>query len=134
MGFYGIKPNRADVLFSNYIREKAGWRCQKCHKLCKIGDQWVASLQASHYWVRNHWNVRYDERNVHALCATCHDRMGEYKRSENGEYDLWIKELLGEDGYKKLKIDANTTSNRDPKLWLLYVKQLIKSSSQKALI
>lgn len=126
MGYYKIKRNRADQLFSDHIRKKAGWRCEKCGKLCRINGIWIASLQASHYWVRNHWNTRYDERNVVALCATCHDRMGEYKRDENGEYDLWMKERLGDKGYKQLKLDANTTAHRDPKLWLLYVKQIIK--------
>lgn len=52
--------------------------------------------------------------------------MGEYRRDENGEYDIWMKERLGEEGYKKLKLDANTTARQDPKLWLLYVKQIIK--------
>lgn len=126
MGYYPVEINRADKLFSDHIRKKAGYRCQKCGKLCRIKGVWIASLQASHYWTRNHWNVRYDERNVIPLCDPCHRRMGEYKRNEDGEYDLWMKERLGEDGYKRLKIDANTTARRDEKIWLLYVKQLIK--------
>lgn len=129
MGHYQIKRNRADIIFSNYIREKAAWKCQRCGKICKVDGVSVASLQASHYWVRNHWNVRYDERNVTPLCATCHDRMGEYQRDENGEYDLWMKDRLGEEVYKQLKLDANTTAHRDAKLWLLYVKELIKERS-----
>lgn len=131
MTWHAIKRNRADILFSDYIREKAGWRCEKCKKLCRIDGTWIASLQASHYWVRNHWNTRYDERNVHSLCGGCHKRMGEYRRDENGEYDSWMKELLGETGYKKLKLDANTTAHRDPKMWLLYVKQVIKQGSDQ---
>lgn len=131
MGFYPIKRNRADVLFSDYIRKKASWRCEKCKKVCKVEGVWIASLQASHYHVRNHWNTRYDERNVIALCATCHDRMGEYKNAEDGEYDLFMKERLGERGYKQLKIDANTTAHRDKDLWLRYVKQIINENAKR---
>lgn len=126
--FYKIKINRSDKLFSDLVREKAGWRCEYCDKLCRINGVWRYSLQASHYWTRNHWNTRYDFRNVRALCANCHDRMGEYRRDENGEYDLWVKELLGEVGYKKLKIDANTRSQfgSDEFIWRKYVKILIQ--------
>jgi hypothetical protein len=54
--------------------------------------------------------------------------MGEYKRDENGEYDLWMKELLGEKGYRNLKIRANTTKKRDDKLDKLVIQSLIKES------
>lgn len=127
--YYKLKLNRADILFSKYIRQKAGWRCEYCHILCKIGDVWVRKLEASHYFVRSHWSTRYDPENVHALCFSCHKRMGEYKRSEDGEYDLWMKKLLGEKGYQALKIRANwggMNYRRDDKLSLMYVKGLLK--------
>lgn len=124
--YYKIKILPADRLFSNYIREKADWKCEKCGKLCKVGGEWIAKLEASHYFVRSHWNTRYDPSNVHALCFNCHKRMGEYKRSEDGEYDLWMKELLG-DEYQKLKIRANTSGRRDDKLAGMFVKQLLKT-------
>lgn len=128
MGYYKIKINWADKLFSNYIREKAGWACEKCGKVCRVNGEWIAKLEASHYHIRDHYATRYDEENVYALCFNCHHRMGEYKNSEDGEYDLWVKEKLGEKEYKKLKIRANTTSHRDTKLWLMYVKELIKQT------
>lgn len=126
MGYYPVKLLPADKLFSNHIREKAGWKCQKCGKICKVNGVWVAKLEASHYFVRSHWSTRFDEENVYSLCFNCHKRMGEYKTSEDGEYDLWVKELLGEQGYKKLKLRANSYAKRDPQIALIYVKQLIK--------
>ena len=118
-----IKP--ADKLFSNYIREKADWKCQKCGKLCRLNGEWIARLEASHYFSRSHGGTRYDEQNVYSLCGSCHKRMGGYTPSENREYDLWVKEMLGTD-YTKLKIRAKSYYKRDEKLDLLFVKQLIK--------
>jgi hypothetical protein len=108
MGWNQIKRNPNDILFSNYIREKAKWRCEKCGKVCKIGKERIAQLEASHYVGRGKWSVRYDIENVYALCSNCHKRMGGYTRDENGEYDLWVKEKLGEKGYRNLIIRANT--------------------------
>jgi hypothetical protein len=48
--------------------------------------------------------------------------MGGYMRSEQGEYDLWMKKILGKD-YVKLKIRANTFKKKDDKLILIYLKQ-----------
>lgn len=127
MSWYKIKREPADILFSNYIREKAGWRCAKCKKLCRVNGKWVAQLDASHYFSRSHGAVRFDERNVHALCATCHKRMGGYRPDEKGEYDLWMKEILGENGYNMLMFRANAPHKRDKKMELLYVKELIKT-------
>lgn len=128
--YYKVKIRWPDKQFSNYIREKAGWACQKCGKVCKVGDEWIGKLEASHYWSRDHENTRYDEENVYSLCFVCHKRMGGYKREEDGEYDLWVKELLGEKGYKNLKIRANINSKRDDKLANMFVNQLLKELKQ----
>lgn len=53
--------------------------------------------------------------------------MGGYKNSEDGEYDLWMKDLLGEKKYRLLVIRGNLPGQKmDKKMELLYVKQLIK--------
>ena len=113
MGWHNIKRRKTDILFSNYIREKAGWRCEKCGKLCKIKGEWIAQLEASHYFSRKRESTRFDPENVYALCTPCHKRMGSHTLKEDGEYDLWVKEKLGERGYKLLKLRANTTGKRD---------------------
>lgn len=128
MSYFKVKINPADKLFSELIRKKARWTCQYCGRVCRdwSGTTIFWKLEASHYFVRNHWSVRYDERNVNALCFSCHKKLGEYRNDEQGEYDLFMKKKLGIEGYKKLKLDANTTASKDAKLWLLYVKQLLK--------
>ncbi len=127
MSFYKIKIDRADKLFSDYIREKRNWTCEKCGKKCKYGDNWVAKLEASHYWSRSHEGTRFDEDNVRVLCNPCHQRMGGHKKSEDGEYDLWMKDLLGEGGYELLRVQANTYCKKDRKMSLIIVKQLLKT-------
>lgn len=133
MSRYPIKLNRADTLFSNYIRAKARWKCEYCGRVCRdwSGTTIFWKLEASHYWVRGNWSVRYDERNVHALCFSCHAKLGEYRNDETGDYDVWMKKLLGKRGYDKLKIDAHTTAHRDKDLWLRYVQQLIKENQNE---
>ncbi len=126
MSWHNIKRRKPDILFSNYIREKAKWRCEYCNKLCKIDGQSIYQLEASHYWSRRHESVRYDPRNVHALCANCHRNLGGYTRNENGEYDLWMKEKLGEKEYKLLKLEANRSGKKDDKLAIIYIKELMK--------
>lgn len=127
MGWHRIQRNPNDILFSNFVREKADWTCEYCHKVCKIGEEWVAQLEASHYISRGKWSTRYDIENVYALCGSCHKRMGGYKRSEDGEYDKWVKERLGEKAYRKLIIRANTPNPqmKDKVLVKMYIKTLI---------
>lgn len=123
MGWNNIKRRPADVEYSLYIRAKAHGRCEKCGKVCEIDGQRITQLEASHYHGRRKESVRFDDRNVHALCSPCHKRMGGYIRSEDGEYDLWIKELLGERGYKLLLLEANLPHKKDDKLTRMVIKQ-----------
>ena len=126
MSWSNIKRDKADILFSNYIRQKAGWKCVKCGKLCKIDGSWVAKLEASHYWSRSHEGTRFDEDNVWSLCGSCHKRMGGRRKEENGEYDLWLKEKLGQERYNQLMVRANTYKKKDRVMSLLIAQELVK--------
>ncbi len=127
MTWHKIKRSPADILFSNYIRAKRKYTCEKCGKIGKINGITICQIEASHYISRSKRTVRFDEQNVRVLCSACHKRMGGYKREENGEYDLWIKELLGQYDYRRLIIRGNLPGQKtDKKLELLYVKQLIQ--------
>lgn len=125
MNWGRIKIDKADKVFSNYIREKAGWKCEKCGKLCRVNGELIAPMDASHYYGRRKESVRFDEENVHALCKGCHMRMGGYKKAEDGEYDIWMKELLGQKGYDLLMLRANTTGNKDREMaYIIYTAKL----------
>ncbi len=127
MGWNNIKRRPADVEYSLYIRAKANGKCQKCGRVCELNGERFFQLEASHYFGRAKESVRFDDRNVHALCSTCHKRMGGYTRKEDGEYDRWIKYLLGEQGYMLLKLEAHLPgSKKDDVMTRLVIKQKMK--------
>lgn len=134
MGFYSIRLDPADRAFSNYIRQKAGWKCQRCGKLCKIDGSFIARLEASHYFGRSHEAVRFDSENVYSLCGGCHKRMGGRRKDEKGEYDLWVKELLGQRRYDLLCIKAQTYKKKDRKMELLIIKEMMKELDESNMI
>lgn len=60
----------ADAAFSDYIRARAGYRCQRC------GTQYKAKsngLQCSHNFSRRYYNIRFHPDNALALCHNCHN-------------------------------------------------------------
>lgn len=127
-----ITRRPADITFSNFIRLKAKGKCEYCGKVCWYKGTKYYQLEASHYFSRAKESVRFDERNVHALCSSCHKRMGGYTNKEDGEYDLWIKQLLGEKGYILLKLEAHLPHKRDDKLVLMVYKDLLKKLESNA--
>lgn len=124
--YYPIKLRPTDTLYSKYIRTKANWRCEYCGRVCQIDGQNIYRLEASHYHGRRKESVRFDDRNVHALCFTCHKELGGYTRDETGKYDLWMKEKLGEKRYKLLLLRANQTGKKDDVITKLIINQKIK--------
>ena len=85
MSFGGpkIKRNIADKHFSDSIRKRAEWKCQRCEKDYTDKPQ---GLQCSHYISRGHWSVRYDPKNALALCAYCHNYLEGFPTSHT---QLW---------------------------------------------
>jgi hypothetical protein len=94
-----IKHSLEDKLFSEYIRKKSGGVCEHCQKL--FGYK---RLQASHYFGRRNKALRWDERNVSALCFTCHMVI----MTENPfQHTKWMKKKLGTAGFNNLVRASN---------------------------
>ena len=94
-----IKHSPEDKLFSEYIRKKSGGICEHCQKL--FGYK---RLQASHYFGRRNKALRWDERNVSALCFTCHMVI----MTENPfQHTKWMKKKLGTAGFNNLVRASN---------------------------
>lgn len=73
MSVAAIKRTPADVAFSLCVRERAGWKCQRCggeHFKGGVG------LHCSHHHRRGQWAVRFDPLNAEALCYGCHSYIG----------------------------------------------------------
>jgi len=121
MSFFKTKPRKTDRLFSQYIRGKVDYRCEYCGKDCSEKKQ---GIHASHYFGRRKESVRFDTRNVHAFCFSCHDKLGHGE--DRDKYKEFMISKLGEQGFAKLLIDSNTTKKRDDVLDELYIRELLK--------
>lgn len=111
----------ADKLFSQFIRLRDK-ECVRCHSRVQLNDNELPiSHQNSHYWGRANWSVRFDEKNCDTLCFACHHSWGgDYRR----DYEAFKRKQLGVKGYRDLEIRKNSFCRRDPKLALIYVKNL----------
>jgi len=114
-----IKRHKADILFSEYIRKRDKWTCQKCGTVYHPKS---AGLHCSHFHSRAKWSVRFDPENCCALCAGCHF----YFTGNPAEHVAWMEERLGEDRYKALLIKANNYEKRDWKMAEIKIKALME--------
>lgn len=114
-----IKIRLADKLFSNYVRTRDNWTCQRCRRKFEPGSQ---GLHCSHFWGRGRENTRFDPDNADALCFGCHQLWGHGDGRE--EYIRFKTQQLTEEGYKKLKIRAFQYRKKDDKLAIMFITQL----------
>ena len=114
-----IKVDKADQLFSRYIRTRDNWTCQRCFKKYEEGSQ---GLHNSHFWGRGHENTRFEPDNCDALCFGCH----RYFTSNPGEYKDWKKGRLGAKRYDTLMIQANTYKKKDRKMEAIVWKKALE--------
>jgi len=111
-----IRISKADSIFSEYIRKKAGW-CQACMR--------IGRLETHHYFGRGHRSVRFDERNAVCLCFLCHRKF--HEDPEFGRH--FMIKRLGQRQYDNLFLFAKTGSpvkKRDEYLIVEMYKKLLK--------
>ena len=95
MGFKNTKIDKYDKTFSEFIRLRDGC-CQKCGR--------EGRLECSHIFSRRHQGTRCDPDNAKALCFTCH----RWWHENPPEAIEWLKGVIGQDKYDRLRIKANT--------------------------
>ncbi|NIT58410.1 MAG: hypothetical protein GWN00_19940 [Aliifodinibius sp.] len=102
----GIKRTPADVAFSQCIRERADWTCERCGAKHPKNSQ---GLHCSHHHSRGKWGIRFDPLNAEALCYGCHSLEGgtEQRRRDvltDAEQDILFEKMndtgLGKDARK----------------------------------
>lgn len=69
-------------LFSTYIKNRDNWTCFTCNKYEK-----GRGMHGGHFISRRHNATLFDERNVHAQCASCN-------MYRNGEIHLYAQKLI----------------------------------------
>lgn len=87
-------------IFNTYIRLRdAGQNCISCQKPC-------LKENAGHYFnANNHWNVRFDERNVHLQCEHCNTHLN----ANLIQYQIHLKKKIGQHNYVFLCQEAHKT-------------------------
>ena len=101
----GIKRTKHDAVFSNYIRERDKWSCQRCGRSYnKYSPNARRALHCSHYIGRGNWSVRFEPNNAVALCYGCHRLFG----ADPHAHTEFIKKRLNQDEYESLITRKNT--------------------------
>jgi hypothetical protein len=89
-------------VFNSFIRLRdQGENCITCKKPC-------LKENAGHYFnSNNHWNVRFDERNVHLQCEYCNTHL----HGNPIPYEINLKNKIGHENYVLLCQDAHKVRN-----------------------
>ena len=104
-----IKRWKEDVIFSNYIRERDGWTCQRCFtRYNKHMPTSRMGLHCSHFHGRGKYTTRFDPDNATSLCYGCHRYMG----SQPIEHMEFQMKRLGQSKFEELTMRANKTGKK----------------------
>lgn len=86
----------ADKAFSDYIRKRDNYTCQKCGKSYEPKSN---GLQCSHHFSRRYYNIRFDPDNAIALCHHCHNY---WYQKDVPEAARWLEAKIGKDKIDRL--------------------------------
>jgi len=84
-----MKRDKFDKLFSDSIRERDNWTCQRCKKYYPEGQR--QGLHCSHIFSRRHRATRWEPSNAVAHCYACHEYLG----GNPVIFSQWAREYLG---------------------------------------
>ena len=113
-----VKISPLDKLFSEFIKKRAGWKCERCGNM---PDK--RGLHCHHYERRRKKSVRFDPDNGISLCLGCHQFLGE----NHDEEKAFMIHKLGQEGLDMLQARARTPARYiDKNAITLYLKAQIK--------
>lgn len=108
----------AQIVFNKYIRER-----DKAQPCISCGSQ-PKKENAGHFWnANNHWNVRFDEDNVHLQCERCNS----FLSGNLIEYRANLISKIGQERFEQLEAKARVTR----KFTKDELKELIKKYKKK---
>lgn len=111
-----IKIDPADKAFSEYIRTRDKWTCQRCMKRY---DPPTSALHCSHFMGRGKEATRFEPLNADALCYGCH----RYFTAHPAEHYQWQVSRKGQKTVDKLVFMSGTYKKKDRLAEKLYWKQ-----------
>ena len=115
-----------DTLYSEYIRKRAMKLAGGCQRpACNRSKRSYQELDAAHLHSRNKRTVRWDPRNGVGLCGGCHRYI-----DSNKEAKIALEiEILGQEEYERLYVQAEMTTKQSPidhKLIEIQLRELLK--------
>jgi hypothetical protein len=69
-----MKRDKLDAVFSDLVRERANWTCERCGKYFPEGSR--MGIHCSHIYSRRHAATRTHPLNAVAHCYACHSWYG----------------------------------------------------------
>ncbi len=106
------------LVFNKYIRQRDK------DELCLSCKQKPKKVNAGHFWnANNHWNVRFDEDNVHVQCERCNS----FLSGNLLEYRTNLLTKIGAERFNQLEARARITR----KFTKDELKEIIKTYKNK---
>lgn len=118
-GYMKIKLDKADRVFSEYIRTRDNWTCQRCNNHYTPP---TSALHCSHFQGRGKEATRFDEQNADALCYGCHM----YFTANPAEHYAWQVQRKGQKTVDLLVLRSNTYQKKDRQMAYLYWKERLR--------
>jgi hypothetical protein len=122
----GIKLRPSDIVFSQYVRLKAG-KCARCGSPVQFNSAGMPiTHQASHFQGRRKEATRFDLENVDCMCGGCHL----YLTAFPYEHTQWQIQNKGKQTVEAIVLRSNGHKKRDDKMdkliWSAALKDLLK--------
>jgi len=118
-----IKRSKWDIAFSNMIRERDNWTCQRCGiKYDKNTTSGRRALHCSHYMGRSKYSTRFSNDNCEALCHGCH----RYFTAHPIAHHIHKMNKLGQDRHDELVLISNKSTSKKKLLTDEFLKSLNK--------
>ncbi len=113
-----MKLRPADRVFSQWIKKRDNYTCQRCGKYYGTPAQ---GLDCAHYVSRRNEAVRFDPDNACALDFGCHS----YFHQNPKEHELFMIGWLGKEAFDLLQIRRRKVVKKDDKAVILKYKEAL---------
>jgi len=113
-----IRRDLTDALFSDYIRARDKFICQRCGRKYPGNS---TSIQCAHIFSRVHKSTRWDPENAVTLCGGCHM----YWTREPLEFYEWVIKRIGQEEFDTLRRNKSIPRKVDKKLIRIGLRQLM---------
>lgn len=129
---FGIRRTSGDAAFSDWVRERDDWTCQKCGAEFEKPH---AGLHNSHFFSRGKKATRFEPDNCVALCFKCHNHFTAEDQFRGGpmltqEHKEFVLRRIGQERLNRLELLSHTTAKVDDSAIKLVYRALLKEMKE----